>query len=92
MADPSACRDWYFRPARNDFNFGNKRKSHGQGQGFTGGGGGGGGGEGGKTVTFSFSKRRNCCGCMGVGIVMKKTDMLKTSNRTSFLIFSVSSV
>ena len=54
--------------------------------------GGGGGGEGGKTVTFSFSKRRNCCGCMGVGIVMKKTDMLKTSNRTSFLIFSVSSV
>ena len=66
-----------------------KRKSHGQGQGFT---GGGGGGEGGKTVTFSFSKRRNCCGCMGVGIVMKKTDMLKTSGRTSFPIFSVSSV
>ena len=29
MADQSACRDWYFRPARNDFNFGNKKKSHG---------------------------------------------------------------
>ena len=29
MADPSACRDWYFRPARNAFNFGNKKKSHG---------------------------------------------------------------
>ena len=28
MADPSACRDWYFRPARNDFSFGNKKKSH----------------------------------------------------------------
>ena len=29
MAGPSACRYWYFRPARNDFNFGNKKKSHG---------------------------------------------------------------
>ena len=29
MADPSAYRDWYFRPARNDFNFGNKNISHG---------------------------------------------------------------
>ena len=29
MADPSACRDWYFRPARNAFNFRNKKKSHG---------------------------------------------------------------
>ena len=29
MAEPSACRDWYFRPATNDFNFGNKKKSHG---------------------------------------------------------------
>ena len=27
MADPSACRDWYFHPARNAFNFGNKKKS-----------------------------------------------------------------
>ena len=33
MADPSACRDWYFRPARNAFNFGNKKKSHGAGSG-----------------------------------------------------------
>ena len=47
MADPSACRDWYFRPARNAFNFGNKKKSHGYGNG---------GGGGGKTVTFSFFK------------------------------------
>jgi hypothetical protein len=29
MAEPSACRDLYFRPARKDFNFGNKTKSHG---------------------------------------------------------------
>ena len=29
MANPSVYRDWYFRPARNDFNFGNKKKSHG---------------------------------------------------------------
>ena len=29
MPDLSACRDWYFRPARNDFSFGNKKKSHG---------------------------------------------------------------
>ena len=29
MTDPSVCRDRYFRPARNDFNFGNKKKSHG---------------------------------------------------------------
>ena len=48
MADPSACRDWYFRPARNAFNFGNKKKSHGAWSGEYGcvcvGGGGGGGG------------------------------------------------
>ena len=49
MADPSACRDWYFRPARHDFNFGNKKKSHGQVLGNTGMGVG-------KTVTFSFFK------------------------------------
>ena len=41
MADPSACRDWYFRPARNAFNFGNKKKSHGARSGEYGGGGGG---------------------------------------------------
>ena len=50
MADPSACRDWYFRPARNAFNFGNKKKSHGARSGGYGEGGGG------KTVTFSFFK------------------------------------
>ena len=54
MADPSACRDWYFRPARNAFNFGNKKKSHGARSVEYGGGGGRGGG--GKTVTFSFFK------------------------------------
>ena len=39
MADSSACRDWYFRPARNAFNFGNKKKSHGARSGEYGGGG-----------------------------------------------------
>ena len=48
MADPSACRDWYFRLARNAFNFGNKKKSHGARSGEYGGCG--------KTVTFSFFK------------------------------------
>ena len=37
MSDPSACRDWYFRPARNDFNFGNKKNHMGQDLGNTGG-------------------------------------------------------
>ena len=55
MADPSACRDWYFRPARNDFNFGNKTKSYGARSGDYGGGGGGGGGEA-KRLLFLSSK------------------------------------
>ena len=45
MADPSACRDWPFRPSRNGFNFGNKKKSHRARSGVYGGGGGGGGGD-----------------------------------------------
>ena len=49
MAEPSACQDWYFRPARNDFNFGNEKKSQGARSGEYGGGGC-------KTVTFSFFK------------------------------------
>ena len=53
MSDPSACRDWYFRPARNDFNLGNKKNHMGQGLGNT---GGGGGGVRQKKVTFSFFK------------------------------------
>ena len=54
MAGPSACRDWYFRPARNAFNFGNKKKSHGARS------VGGGGGEVGRGLRqnsyFSFLK------------------------------------
>ena len=42
--------------ARNAFNFGNKKKSHGARSGEYGGGGGGEGRGGGKTVTFSFFK------------------------------------
>ena len=48
MADPSACRDWYFSLARNGFNFGNKKKSHGTRSREYGGRG--------KTVNFSFFK------------------------------------
>ena len=58
MADPSACRDWYFRPARNAFNFGNKKKSHGAKSGEYRGRGGGvaGWGGGAKQLLFSFFK------------------------------------
>ena len=80
MADPSACRDWYFRPARNAFNFGNKKKSHGARSGEY-------WGRGGQNSYFFFlQKRRNYCGGMSWGIVMKKTDMFKTSGRALFLI------
>ena len=69
MADPSACRDWYFRPARNAFNFGNKRNHMGQGLGNT---AGGGGCEGVRLNSYFFflQKRRNYCGGMSWGIVM----------------------
>ena len=54
MADPSARRDWYFHPARNAFNFGNKKKSHGARSGESGPGAGGGGGA--KQLLFLSSK------------------------------------
>ena len=77
MADPSACRDWYFHPARNAFNFGNKKKiTWGKVWGI-------------RRVrqnSFFLQKRRNYCGGMSWGIVMKKTDMFKTSGRALFLI------
>ena len=66
MADPSACQDWYFRPARNAFNFGNKKKSHGARSGEYRGEGEGGGGEA-KQLLFLSSKNRNYCGGMSWG-------------------------
>ena len=62
MADPSACRDWYFSPARNDFNFRNKKKSHGARSGEYGGEE--------NSYFFFLLKRRNYCGGMSVGIVI----------------------
>ena len=56
MADPSVYRDWYFRPARNAFNFGNEKKSHGARSGEYGVGGGGGGGGEAKQLHFLSSK------------------------------------
>ena len=86
MADPSACRDWYFRPARNAFNFGNKKKSHGARSGEYGGWG--------KTVTFSFFKNAVTIAEVWAGHCHVEDDMFKTSGRASFLIilFSVSLV
>ena len=50
IAGQSACQDWYFRPARNYFNFGNIKKSHGAISREN--------GRWGKKVTFSFFKKR----------------------------------
>ena len=48
MTDPSACQDWYFRPARNYFNFGNIKKSHGaRSREYKG-----------KTITFAFFNKK----------------------------------
>ena len=79
MTDPSACRDWYFRPAKNAFNFRNKKKSHGARSGEY-------RGVRQNSYFFFLQKRRNYCGGMSWGIVMYKTDMFKTSGRASFLI------
>ena len=69
MADPNACRDWYFRLARNAFNFGNKKKSHGARSGeYVVGGEGGGVRQ--NSYFFFLQKRRNYCGGMSWGIVM----------------------
>ena len=63
MADPSACLDWYFRPARNDFNFRNKKKSHGARSGEY-------GGVRQNSYFFFLQNHHNYGGGMSVGIVM----------------------
>ena len=73
MADPSACRDWYFRPARIISISETKRNRMGQGLGQN-------------SYFFFLQKRRSYCRGMSRSIVMLKTDMFKTSGRASFLI------
>ena len=85
MADPSACRDWYFRPARNAFNFGNKKKSHGARSGEYGGWG--------KTVTFSFFKNAVTIAEVWAGALScRRWTCLKPVALRRFFTFSVSSV
>ena len=62
MADQCACQDWYFGPARNDFNFGNKKKSHGARFGNT--------GVKQNSYFFFLQNRHNYCGGMSGGIIM----------------------
>ena len=57
------CWDWYFRPARNAFNFRNKKKSHGARSGEY-------AGVRQNSYFFFLQKRRNYCGGMSWGIVM----------------------
>ena len=77
-ADPSACGDWYFRPARNDFSFGNKKKSHGARSGEYRGWG--------RTVTFSFFKNALTIAEVWAGALSCRRRTFKTSGRASFLI------
>ena len=78
IADPSACQDWYFRPARNYFNFGNIKKSHrARSREY---------GRWGKTVTFSFFKNAVNISEAWVGTLSCRRRMFKTSDRASFLI------
>ena len=86
MADPSACRDWYFRPARNAFNFGDKKKSHGARSGEY--------GRWGKTVTFSFFKNDVTIAEVWAGALScrRRTCLKPVAGVISDNTFSVSSV
>ena len=68
MADPSACRDWYF-PQQGMLSISETKRNHmGQGLGNTWVGGGGGGEVRQNSYFFFLQKRRNYCGgmsCMG---------------------------